>query len=574
MGDCKREMPSAGGDAKDAFNSILEAAGTNGKFQVRFNVIFNFCLSAVVSMSFLNYVMAMSVPEHWCHVPGHEASNVSLLRWKELTLPRETGMHGDDGFSKCKMYNVTYEDVMWEQHLNHSTFDKEIVDCQHGWDYDKTWYTRTAPSDNDWVCDKGLYVTNTFMYARIGDVIGAFVFGQLGDTIGRKKVFMVGLGLLLLGRVSATLTAGIYGLYVFFIFVSNASLLTLFHSPLAIGMEFCSKQDRTKINMLQCIGWTLGICCMPLLAWAIGDWVTFTLSTTLPIVIFVFLLKLMPESPRWLMSKGRAEESLAILRRIAKTNGRGLPADSLTRLRAAAGVSKERVYGIASLFSSKRLAYFTSLILLGVNSLAYYSLMLNVSNMTGNPFLNYFYQSVVELPGYTLATWCADRIGRRWTQAGFFVLLFATCATLVGVVQVEYLSGLTVTLAIFAKFCVCVTFFTVYIHALETYPTCLRQTGTSTNSLLASIVGVIGPYIVYLGTSVDSRYPFVVLGSCSLVGGVAATLLPETLHAKLPETLAEFQTFGKGGKFWSFPNRKKMEVNEPELKPMKDSSDA
>ncbi|XP_071441410.1 carcinine transporter-like [Hetaerina americana] len=548
--------PGGGGEEQDAFDNLLEAAGSHGKFQIRFNIIFNFSLSAIVSMSFLNYVMAMTVPEHWCYVPGALESNISRDRWKELTLPREQGTKGDMAYSKCKMFNVTAEDIIMEQFFNQTVIHKEITGCQYGWEYDTTWYVRTTPSDNDWVCENELRVTNIFMYARIGDVIGAFVFGQLGDTIGRKKVFMAAIPLLVFGRMAAVLCSGIYPLFAICIFLSNSSLLPVFQSPLAIGTEFCCKENRSRINMLQCVGWTLGISLTPLLAWAVGDWVILTVATTLPSIIFLLIIKMMPESPRWLMARGRPEEAYKILCDIAAVNGRKLPSNALAMLKETVSrCGKEKTFGIASLFSSKRLAGYTLLIFLcwGINSLAYYSLVLNVGNMSGNPFLNYFFQSLVELPAYLVAMWSTDNIGRRWTQSVFFILLAIACAVLVAVVQNPGLTVVTVGFAVFAKFSVCITFYAVYLQSLETYPTCLRQTGTSTNSIIASLIGIIGPYVVYLGTSVDARYPYVVLGTCSLVGVVAATFLPETLHEKLPETLAEAQHFGRGQRYWSFP---------------------
>lgn len=59
---------------------------------------------------------------------------------------------------------------------------KDPISCVSGYDYDKTWYTRTAVSDENWVCDRALYQTNTFVFHRIGEVVGTFIFGQLGDT--------------------------------------------------------------------------------------------------------------------------------------------------------------------------------------------------------------------------------------------------------------------------------------------------------------------------------------------------------------------------------------------------------
>lgn len=60
--------------------------------------------------------------------------------------------------------------------------DNDTISCDHGYEYDKTWYERTAVSDEDWVCDRALFQTNTFVFHRIGEVVGTFVFGQLGDT--------------------------------------------------------------------------------------------------------------------------------------------------------------------------------------------------------------------------------------------------------------------------------------------------------------------------------------------------------------------------------------------------------
>ena len=47
------------------------------------------------------------------------------------------------------------------------------------------------------------------------------------------------------------------------------------------------------------------------------------------------------------------------------------------------------------------------------------------------------------------------------------------------------------------------------------------------------------------------------------MGFIAALLLPETLHHKLPNTLHEAKKFGKEQPFWSLP--KKPNVKETEM---------
>lgn len=40
-----------------------------------------------------------------------------------------------------------------------------------------------------------------------------------------------------------------------------------------------------------------------------------------------------------------------------------------------------------------------------------------------------------------------------------------------------------------------------------------------------------------------------------MLGAIAATFLPETLHQKLPETLAEAHNFGKNQDYFSMPKK-------------------
>ena len=56
-----------------------------------------------------------------------------------------------------------------------------IKGCQYGWEYDTTWYKMTVSSQEDWVCDKELYVANAIFFCRMGEAIGSLALGQLAD---------------------------------------------------------------------------------------------------------------------------------------------------------------------------------------------------------------------------------------------------------------------------------------------------------------------------------------------------------------------------------------------------------
>jgi hypothetical protein len=72
-----------------------------------------------------------------------------------------------------------------------------------------------------------------------------------------------------------------------------------------------------------------------------------------PFILFLFY-RTFPESPRWLAAKGKSKKCLEMLNYIAKKNGTTLPDDAEVKLKKLAG-RKEKVFGVASLFTNRRL---------------------------------------------------------------------------------------------------------------------------------------------------------------------------------------------------------------------------
>uniref|UniRef100_T1GFB9 Uncharacterized protein n=1 Tax=Megaselia scalaris TaxID=36166 RepID=T1GFB9_MEGSC len=57
-----------------------------------------------------------------------------------------------------------------------------MIECRNGFTYDKEWYEATIATKENWICERDLYVTNTFVVSRAFEVIGSFALGQIGDT--------------------------------------------------------------------------------------------------------------------------------------------------------------------------------------------------------------------------------------------------------------------------------------------------------------------------------------------------------------------------------------------------------
>jgi len=547
-----------------AFDKIMELVGKDGKFQRVFNHYYNVFLVCFASMSFMNCVLVLNEPEHTCHNPGRENFNLTIDQWHDLTIPNEQDNRGTFSRSGCRMYNISLVEHLPIDEWKFT--DNDTIPCVYGYDYDKTWYERTTVSDQDWICDKALYQTNVFVWHRVGEVVGTFFFGQLGDTIGRRPVFYLSVVMIIAGRIMTTLTASIYVLYAAASLISMLTSMLIFLSPLIIAMEVSKEEDRGKIAMFQCIGWTMGLSIMPLVFWLVRDWVWFMLLTTLPIALFAMWNKYMIESPRWLATKRYLDRCATELNRIAKINGKNVVITEKILKEMLPNEKAEDVYGILSLFTHWRLAKNTIMLIICWSnaSITYFVLILNSTRMGGNPFLSFLYQSAIELPSFVFGRYLADKIGRRYSNAIAMFFIFLTCIPITIVARDPNSETILTCLVIFIKFCVSIVFFAINLQSMEVYPTCLRQSGIAAGQIIANILAAFGPYIVFLGTEYDMRYPYFVLGGLCFVGFFAAMFLPETLHRKLPNTVHEAKKFGKEQKFWFLP-RKQVEPTEEEM---------
>ena len=182
----------------------------------------------------------------------------------------------------------------------------------------------------------------------------------------------------------------------------------------------------------------------------------------------------------------------------------------------------EQVFGIASLFTGWRLAKNTTLLIICWTnvSLTYFVLLMNSTRMGGNPFLNFAYQSIIELPAYLGGRYVCDRIGRRFTNAFSFLGMTLFCIPAMLIARENEHERLLQMVVVCVKFFSSVTFFAVNLQSMEIYPTCLRQSGIAVGTIMANIFAMVGPYIIFLGTEYDVRYPYVIMGEIEAEFGI------------------------------------------------------
>ncbi len=177
-----------------------------------------------------------------------------------------------------------------------------------------------------------------------GAVAGALFFGWLTDRLGRKKLFFITLAVYLLATAA---TAGSWNLasFMLFRFLTGAGIGGEYAAINSTIQELVPARVRgftdLVVNGSFWLGAALGaagslvlidpLVIDPELGWRLA----FLIGATLALIIF-FMRFWIPESPRWLVTHGRAAEAEAVIARIEERLGRGghrIPGGELPRAR-------------------------------------------------------------------------------------------------------------------------------------------------------------------------------------------------------------------------------------------------
>ena len=105
----------------------------------------------------------------------------------------------------------------------------------------------------------------------------------------------------------------------------NTNITTQVAPPVVV-LEYVAIDKRTLVgNIGLAIALTLSGVYQPWLAKYLGHWKTFNWAIFSQMISIFLIPFLLPESCRWLMSMGRAEKTIKILKKIAKTNKKDVP---------------------------------------------------------------------------------------------------------------------------------------------------------------------------------------------------------------------------------------------------------
>jgi SP family xylose:H+ symportor-like MFS transporter len=278
----------------------------------------------------------------------------------------------------------------------------------------------------------------TVSSALFGCVLGAIVAGWVSKAIGRKGGMLVAGALFLISAAGSAFPEfglgpigemGPKALTPFILYrilcgvgVGIASML----SPLYIA-EISPSQIRGRLvsfNQLSIVG---GILLVYFVNWAIasqGDeawirttgWRLMLLSEAIPAVLFLGLLTLVPDTPRWYVMKGRSDTAQAVLARLVGDDEARTTIREIEQSLVVPAHSKR-----VSLFAFGRLVIVAGIMLsvfqqfVGINAVLYYAPLMfrNLGASTDSALLQTVIVGLANAIFTVVAILTVDRLGRK-----------------------------------------------------------------------------------------------------------------------------------------------------------------
>jgi MFS family permease len=365
-----------------------------------------------------------------------------------------------------------------------------------------------------------------------GIALGALGFGYLADRIGRKRLFVATLILYSVAAI-ATAAAPDFTLFIVFRFITALGVGGEYSAVTSAIAEFTPARNRGRSNGLVMSFWAVG----GILASVVSILVISTLGLTWRYTLLFGVIsaaygllarRLIPESPRWLASRGRHADADRVVTSITGitspvgyvdtaggSTGRSRLHELWTRYRGrlffGMALDFSEAAGYYGLFTAMSILVFstaTGAVPIEDGVLPYYFLIANVAALAGGIFVSF----------------ALDRIGRKPTVTFSYT---AAAISMIGCAAAAGTGSPTVVLIAFsvAAFFATCAWVSAYPTFSELFPTRLRATGIGASVAVGRVGAIIGQVMLAVtATTWGVGVMFGVLGLFWLIGALAGVI--------------------------------------------------
>ncbi len=412
------------------------------------------------------------------------------------------------------------------------------------------WLNSSLGSPNTIAIYTGLLASS----ALIGMFIGAVTLGHFTDKYGRKAMYVIDLIFFVIFGFLSAISQNIFELILFRILLGIGIGADYPISSTYIS-EFAPAKYRGRIVSLTFMFWGIG----SLSAAAVGlslvsvgpdAWRWMLFSGVLPAVVVILLRTRMPESPRWLISKGEHKKANDVINDleakagVAKSTGRDTFKFSDTdKVKASMLLSpfyiRRTIFSWLPWFFMDIAVYgigiFLPTILEGLGFKTHFA------SIEGTALLDIF-----GIVGFIIAMLLIDRIGRLKLQAfGFLGMALSLI-----ILAFAFPTTVFVMFVLFAIFQLSMNAgpnTTTWVIATELFPTRLRATGQGTSTAFSRMGAITGVFLLPIILAIFGVVPMLLFVSIAAILGLILTvsLGEETKNLSLEDASMLFREFSK-----------------------------
>ena len=390
-----------------------------------------------------------------------------------------------------------------------------------------------------------------------GQLIGVLLVGPFSDYFGRKTAYLTALTLCM---VFGTLGYFATNRYVWLVtrFLCGVMSLSFHTARHAYCLELTSGKWKSRVaHYFGILPVHMGHLTLGYLVYIISNMQYLELIIGLVPLIFMPLWFFLPESPRWLISKGKLKQGNQVLLTASKWNNK-----PVYRLKKQIETfhtdqnSKETEWKggmIQDLFKSPGIRR-NSIVLMFcwlAFSTGYFGLLYNTPSFDANIYLVFIFPALMGIPVTIVQPYFDNKFGRKsmmtipLVTAG--ILLLITTGIPIGD---PFGNWSVIILASISACCSGMGYGIGYIFPLELYPTLYRTTALGMASAAARVGSVLVPLIAMLSV-IHPALPLGVYGIIILAAGISSILLwPETLNMNFQETLEECEELASTQNSW------------------------
>jgi len=439
-------------------------------------------------------------------------------------------------------HNETYKytvDVWPNMTSNDSKLLGHCVPGCVNYEFDPEFWEATMITEWDLVCEKGLLKTIAKTLLFTGFALGSFCSGLVSDKFGRKTaIWGASVTMLVFGVISAVVPW--YPLFVFTWWVTGTMAIACYTAAFVWTMEIAAGQYKVYISMSMNYSWPICRLIIAGLAYSLRNYHWHLVAISAMVAFGSIILFWLPESPRWLIAKGKMEEAKKVLSAASKKNGRPVEPDQIVLTKpstAAAGGSFLDIMKHPVLRYQTLIMYFNWF----TTAFIMYGLALSWQQLTGGLFLNFIIGTILDFPAKTLAMVLAGKVGRKYpyacgsttTGVMFLITLF---------IKRDYYPSNwpIVVLALIGNFCTTMCFAILYMYTGELMPTTVRAAGVGSSSLVSKLGGTLSTTVAALA-EVHPAIPNTIFAVMAITSGFLTLFLPETRGKKMPENFDDIE---------------------------------